>query len=70
MNCPKCNGQSVYPTFVSEDRSGYTWTTWFCPNCGHEHTTHSYVSKRKAAKSGRTEPPDEVVINGVKYRRV
>ena len=70
MTCSKCNGQSVYPTNIVEDRASYTWVTWRCPNCGYERTTHVYTPKQKAATCGTTNLPDELVINGVKYRRV
>ena len=68
MTCSKCNGQSVYCSDWGEDRYGHVWETWFCPNCGHSYTTSRKVTKK--SKSVTTELPYEIVINGIRYRRV
>lgn len=73
MNCPKCSGRNVYATGVGEDRSGYSWVTWVCLDCGHEYSTRRYTAERnvsKKSKSVTTELPDEIVINGIRYRKV
>ena len=73
MTCSKCNGQSVYCSDWGEDRYGHVWETWFCPNCGHSYTTTRYIGKCKAVKNSKSvapELPDELVINGIRYRRV
>lgn len=73
MRCSKCNGQSVYCSAWSEDTDGRIWDTWFCPNCGHSYITRGYIDKSKAVKNSKSvapELPDEIVINGIKYRKV
>ena len=68
MKCRKCGGQNAYCNGCGADSSGYTWETWFCPDCGNSHTVNRKVSRR--SKSVTTELLDEIVINGVKYRKV
>ena len=73
MRCSICNGQSVYCSAWGEDREGRIWNAWSCPNCGHSYTTSRYIGKGKAVKNSKsvtTELPDEIVINGIKYRKV
>ena len=68
MRCSKCNGQSVFCIEWGEDRNDRIWERWFCPNCGYSYTTNRKVTKK--SKSVTTELPDELVINGIKYRRI
>lgn len=69
MICPKCNGRNAYCTGCGADLSGFSWEMWYCPECGHSYTRRRKTVK-KNSKSVAVELPDEIEINGIKYRRV
>lgn len=67
MPCRKCGSRNTYSNGCGES-NGFYWETWYCPDCGYSHTINTKVVKK--SKSITQELPDELVINGVKYRRV
>lgn len=63
MTCPKCGSQNNYVTGVSGDTAGRVIHHLSCSRCSHSWTTASHPARAP-------ELPDELVINGITYRRV
>ena len=68
MKCSKCGSQYTYHSGCGVDADGFYWEEWFCPDCGNSHTVNRKVSRK--SKTITTELPDEIVINGIRYRKV
>lgn len=68
MICPKCGSTNAHISSVVGDTTGQIIEHWFCCECDHTWVAHrlkDIISSSTAAKL-----PDEIEINGIKYRRV
>lgn len=68
MICPKCGRRNVHLTGASEDTAGRIIHYLSCSECNYSWRN---TAKKVAEYSNvTTQLPDEIEINGIKYRRV
>ena len=68
MICPKCGSTNAYISNIVGGTTGRTREYWCCCECDHTWVVHNLGTIPLSSTAAKL--PDEIEINGIKYRRV